>query len=108
MQTQRITLYWLSVEQQVELAGLLDKLIIARGSGWGRSHRRSSDVPPMCSRNVPWCRAALLQGVLTNVPPFPSVVAPLNCVLPGYVYRDLKAANVLVTASGHIKLTDFG
>ncbi|CAM9299439.1 unnamed protein product [Ectocarpus sp. 13 AM-2016] len=26
----------------------------------------------------------------------------------GYVYRDLKAANVLVAASGHIKLTDFG
>ncbi|CAM9358976.1 unnamed protein product, partial [Scytosiphon promiscuus] len=25
-----------------------------------------------------------------------------------YVYRDLKAANVLVAASGHIKLTDFG
>jgi len=24
------------------------------------------------------------------------------------VYRDLKAANVLVAASGHIKLTDFG
>lgn len=24
------------------------------------------------------------------------------------MYRDLKAANVLVAASGHIKLTDFG
>lgn len=30
------------------------------------------------------------------------------CLLSGYVYRDLKAANVLVAASGHIKLTDFG
>lgn len=26
----------------------------------------------------------------------------------GFVYRDLKAANVLVADSGHIKLTDFG
>lgn len=26
----------------------------------------------------------------------------------GFVYRDLKAANVLVAGSGHIKLTDFG
>lgn len=34
------------------------------------------------------------------------LLLPLFC--PGYVYRDLKAANVLVAASGHIKLTDFG
>lgn len=39
-------------------------------------------------------------------PPRLRLVHP--CPVSGYVYRDLKAANVLVAASGHIKLTDFG
>lgn len=36
------------------------------------------------------------------------LLLPLMLFFTGYVYRDLKAANVLVAASGHIKLTDFG
>lgn len=52
--------------------------------------------------------SVLTTSLITPVTPYDPFAYHQSMPCPGYVYRDLKAANVLVAASGHIKLTDFG